>query len=433
MTKTTHGRWRNTDRSRDECFDVVVAGGGAAGTAASVAAARLGARTLLIERYGFLGGAATNSLVQSYCGFFSSGEQPIPTVGGIGRDVLERLVALGFDTNPVRSKSGNWIVLIDVEATKFVFDQLVAANSISIRLHTRLVDAGRDDRNISTVTLADHAGLYQVRASAFVDASGEASLAAFSGARMRKPAFPAVGVQPASLPMAIGGVPDDVTFDRTAMAALVREFNDANDEKIERSDGGPLMRLPFSGNRWWMVVDVETDGLTGTDLARAEMSARRKAWRFIEVLRHLAGFENAYIAATGPQLGIRESRRPLSRRDMTGLDARNGHRFPDGIARASWPMEIHDAPGRTRYLPIGGDGFFDISLAALESEDLGNLFFAGRVVGSDDEAYGSLRVMATSFATGQAAGVAAALQARDGIRAEGSAVRAELLVQDAIL
>ena len=139
--------------SQVERYDVVVAGGGAAGVAAAVGAARAGARTLLVERYGFLGGAATNALVLSYCGFFTPGEPPVRTIGGVGAELLAGLSALGFDIAPVRSKSGNWIVILDVEAVKLALDRLVLGAGVALHLHTRLVAVARRGSRIDAVKI----------------------------------------------------------------------------------------------------------------------------------------------------------------------------------------------------------------------------------------------------------------------------------------
>ena len=201
---------------------------------------------------------------------------------------------------------------------------------------------------------------------------------------------------------------------------------------IPRADGGVVMRLPFSDDIWWMTVDISTDGISGTDFTRAETTAREQAWRFMDVLRRHPGFENAHLAASGPQLGIRESRRPRAIVDVAGDDALHGRRHAQTIARASWPVEVHEAPGRQRFVPIGGEGFFDVPHESVMAQGVANLRLAGRVIGADAEAYGSVRVMGTAFATGQAAGVSAALFAADQASPY-DAVRAALLRQDAIL
>src|SRR5690606_22182182 len=191
---------------RVERYDVVVIGGGAGGLAVACGAARTGARTLLVERYGFMGGAATNAQVLAYCGFYLAGPKPIPSVAGIGRQVLNSLGKIGVDIAPIVSKSGYWIVMFDPEAAKLAFDRVAAANGVEVRLHSRLVSAQRDGGRIVSVDLLDHAGVTTIEASAFVDASGEANLAFAAGAELSLEGGPDAHVQPASLPIRIGGV-----------------------------------------------------------------------------------------------------------------------------------------------------------------------------------------------------------------------------------
>lgn len=414
-------------------YDVVVVGGGAAGLAAALGSARLGARTLLVERYGFLGGAATHSLVLTYCGFYVAGLQATRAIGGVGWELLQELQRLGVDSSPVRSKSGNWLVMLDVEAAKFAFDNLVAAPNLDLRFHTRLVSAKVAHGRIGTVCLVDHAGLHEIEAAAFVDASGEASLCAMAGASFSQPGGPGAHLQPASLPVHIGGIPPDVPIDREKLAEVTAQFNSVAQTPLHRTDGGVLVRLPVSNGVWWMGVDLTTGGLDGGDLAAAEMAARRQAWAFLPFLRQLPGFGKAFIMTTGPQLGIRETRRPRSICDVTGEDGRTGRRRDDGIGRGCWPMEVHEAPGKVAFVPIGGEGFFDIPYSAIQAEGLGNLRLAGRVMGADRQAYGSTRVMGTAFASGQAAGISAALEARNKSLPSASDVRKVLQDQDALV
>ncbi|MDM0116314.1 FAD-dependent oxidoreductase [Variovorax sp. J22R133] len=417
----------------NERYDVVVVGGGAAGVAAALGSARQGARTLLVERYGFLGGCATNSLVLTYCGFYVAGEQARRAIGGVGWELLLELERLGCDPAPVRSKSGNWLVMLDVEAVKFAFDNLISAPNLDLRFHTRMISAEVAQGRITSVRLADHAGLRDIEAGAFVDASGDASLSAFAGAPFSQPGGPGAHVQPASLPVHIGGVPPDVPIDREQLAAITARYNATAATPLARTDGGVLVRLPVSEGVWWMGVDLSTQGLHGSDLAAAEIAARRQAWDFLPCLRELPGFGKAHILTTGPQLGIRETRRPRSMGDVTAEDGREGRRRADGVGRGCWPMEVHEAPGRATFVPIGGEGFFDIPYAAIQAETLGNLRLAGRVTGADRQAYGSTRVMGTAFATGHAAGVSAALQCEQGSVPGAEAVRRVLAAQDAIV
>ncbi|MCW5655642.1 FAD-dependent oxidoreductase [Hydrogenophaga sp.] len=417
-----------------ESYDVVVVGAGAGGAAAAIAAARGGARTLLIERNAFMGGAATQSQVLAYCGFFVFGDMPVRMVRGIGQEVLEELALLGLFIEPWRARSGAWIVLLDVEATKLAFDRLLTRSQVDLLLHTQLVDARRSGDRLEAVVVADYRGLREIEARCFVDASGHACLSSFAGVPLSQDGSPGQFRQPASLPIRIGGVPEGVEVDRERLARLVQAHNLTGKPRITREDGGAMFRLPLTGDYWTMAVDLDTDGVSGPDLARAETQAREMAWHYVQVLRQHPGFERATLLASGPQLGIRESRRPRSRRDVTEADALAGRRDVTGIARAAWPMEMHEAPGRAKWVALGGDGFFDVPHDAIVAEGLSNLRLAGRVIGADTRAYASVRVMGTAFATGQAAGVSAAFTA-DGDGGQGLAqrVRRELDRQGALV
>lgn len=415
-----------------QTYDVVVVGAGAGGIAAAVGAARTGARTLLVERYGFMGGAATNAQVLAYCGFLARGEAARQVVRGVGQDLLFELRALGVDIAPIISKSGYWIIMLDPEATKLAFDRLAHRNAVDVRLHTRLVGAQVEDGRIRSVTLVDHSGATMVEAAAFVDASGEATLATLSGAPLSQPGGAEAHLQAASFPIRIGGVPQNVVLDRAVMAELIREHNRTAEMPILRDDGGVMSRLPLSRDMWWMAIDLETDGITGDSLTEVEFKARELAWRNLDVLRRHPGFEKAYLVSTGPQIGIRETRRPFSRADVTEQDVLEGRRHADGIARAAWPMEVHVAPGRARFVDIGGEGFFDVRAGAVEAAGISNLRLAGRVIGSDAKAYGSIRVMGTAFGTGHAAGVSAAL-AMQGAATDVGALRKALEGQGAVI
>ncbi len=419
-------------KARGGRYDVVVVGGGAAGMSAAVAATRMGAKVALIERYGFLGGAAANSLVLAYCGFFLKGPEPVFAVGGIGVELLAMLAKIGQDIAPIRSSSGNWIVMLDPEAVKLAFDQLTDMNGLETLLHSGVTAVSTKPSGIGAITVTDHAGSYGITAAAFVDASGEAALASHAGLEMTTDSRAGDHVQPASMPVRIGGVSAGVTFDREQMTQLIAEHNACSDVPIHRTDGGVMLRLPTSNDYWWMTIDLVTDGLSGASLGNAEREARRQAWRNLQLLRQMPGFENAFISATGPQIGIRETRRPHSRNDLTATALREGDRREDGIGRAAWPMEVHEAPGRAHFVDLGGDGFADIPMGAIQAVGADNLFLAGRVAGADAAAYGSLRVMGTAFVTGQAAGIAAALSASSA-SVSAYSVRKHLCFQNAII
>jgi FAD dependent oxidoreductase len=418
-----------------EHFDVVVIGGGSAGVAAASGAARCGARTLLVERYGFLGGAATASGVLAYCGLHLCGvETPVPAVHGVANDILQHLRGLGVDSPPRRSvATGNWVTPLNPEALKIALDRTAAQAGAEVTLHTTLIDVALNGDQIEAARLADHAGQRTVTAHAWIDASGDCNLAAMSRGTASTRFGDTHKTAPASYPVRISGIAADLELDRAAIQAAACSAEARFGRATLRQTGGFITRLPGTDDLWWLIVDLAADGLSGPDMSAAERDGREMVWRAVAALRaQVRGFERASIANTGPQLGIRETRHVASRDDLMEADAASGRQRADGIARASWPMEIHHAPGRTEYRPIGGAGFFHVPLGALQAAHVDNLWLAGRTVGADPAAFASVRVMGTAFATGHAAGVAAALQATDG-RDDPDGIIRQLRAQGALI
>ncbi len=396
-------------------YDVLVAGGGAGGVGAALGAARAGAKVLLVEKYGFLGGAATAAQVLAYCGFFQQGAEPVPAVAGAGSLVLDQLRRLGLKAAPHRSETtGNWIILLDPEAVKLALDRVLLDHGVKVLLHTRVAAVARTATALEAATLAGMDGRTRVAAEQFIDATGDANLSLVAGLECR------VGdgegrLQAASAPIRIGGLAPDLQIDRQAIIAALADYTAQGGAwPVLRGDGGIYTRVPGSTDLWWMIIDVEMPNLSSDSFTRAEQALRAAAQDYVGVLRdRVPGFERAYLIQTGPQIGIRESRHPPARYTLTGQDLLNGRKCQDGVARAAWPMESHDTPGRPIYRPIGGAGYAHVPLDALRAAKLDNLWLAGRAIGADAAAYASIRVMGTSFATGEAAGMAAALGRRD--------------------
>ncbi len=414
-------------------YDVVVVGGGAGGCAAAWGAARLGRKTLLIERYGFLGGAATAANVLAYCGFFPRRDTPETMVAGAGAELLERLAGLGMEIGLRQAPSGNWIIPIDGEAVKLAFDEMLAEAGVTVWLHATLTGVERTGQMLARLTVTDPAGGTTVTAGAVVDASGDAALAAMVGLA----ALPADGkpLQTASACVRLGGVETDLPRLKAglaeAIAAVLPTLRDPH--ATLRENGGFVSRIGTMPSVWWMGIDLRTDGLSAPDLAAAERAGRRAAWDVIAALRALhPDFAGISILTTGPQIGIRETRRPVAVAPVTAEDAATGRRLVDGVGRACWPVEIHDRPGQATFIDIGGDGFFDIPADALRLKGADNVWLAGRAMGSDRIAYGSIRVMGTAFASGHAAGIGAGLQA-GGLAPAPEAMRRALAQQGAIL
>ncbi len=186
-----------------EHYDVAVVGGGSAGVAAAVAAARCGAKTVLLEKAGCLGGASTMRNVLTYCGLYTLGEVPRQAVRGVADDVLRGLRRLDAVTPPQRHRGV--FVVFDPEAVKHVLDQLCAQAGVEVLLHAFVTDATRTDGRIAEIAYHDHAGRHALRAHAFVDTSGEGDLAHFAGASVRYGNDGAVNL--GTLGTRFGGIP----------------------------------------------------------------------------------------------------------------------------------------------------------------------------------------------------------------------------------
>lgn len=388
-------------------YDVIVCGGGAAGVGAAVGAAKAGAKVALVEKYGFLGGAATTSQVLAYCGIFQQGQEPVQAVSGVADELFVDLRSLGLSADAHCSETtGNWIVMLDTEILKLALDRLTRRYDIDVFLHTRCAAVARTGSRLEAVTLAGMDGRTQIIGESFVDASGDANLAMLSGMEYR------IGdndrhLQALTLPIRIGGVDREVELDRQALQRAIARYNENGRFPISRTNGGIIIRLPVSRDFWWMLVDLPLNDLSSRSFTTAEMNGREMAHEYLDVLRTLPGFESAYMVSTGPQVGVRETRHPQSRYEMTADDIVSGRLRDDGIARAAWPIELHAQAGKPTYTSVGGRGYAHVPYDSIRAKALDNLWYAGRVIGADDEAYGSVRVMGTAFATGEAAGVSA--------------------------
>jgi len=288
---------------KPECdYDVVVAGGGAGGVGAALGAAQAGARVLLVEKYGFLGGAATNSQVLAYCGFFQQGPDPIKAVGGAADLVLDELRKLGLDCEPFSSPTTlNWIILLEPEVVKLALDRVLAANGVEVLLHTRIAAATRTADKIQSVTLAGMDGRTRVSAETFVDATGDANLSLVAGVPCRTGDFEGK-LQAISAPIRIGGRDQSVPIDREAIIAAFKTYS--GDWPSARDDGGIFTIVPNTGEMWWMMFDHPMDDLSSDSFSRAERASREAAHDYAALLRaHVPGFQNAYVVQTGPQIG----------------------------------------------------------------------------------------------------------------------------------
>lgn len=392
--------------------DVFVAGGGSAGLAAAVAAARLGARTLLVERHGVLGGMASAALVHSICGLYrlgDGGSAPVMANGGFAAEFATRLLASGGATGPVRMGRVDVLLQRPAAFAQLADSLLRGTPGLEVRLHTEIVAAA------DTVRLGCRGMAEEVRARVFVDATGDGALAALRGApwemadagRLQRPAYI----------FALGGVPAEALADDARLRLAQRLARAVKAGRLP----GEALGAHFGGSgqdgEAFVTIDLaggpDFDPLDPACLTRLEMEGRELAGRLAEFLRAEAeGFHESYIAAWPSRAGVRESRRIVGRYRLESADLETGAQFPDQVAVAAWPMEMRETATGPRLRFPTGDQPCGIPLRALRARDDAALFMAGRCLSCSHEAQASLRVIGTCLATGEAAGLAAALQAQ---------------------
>ena len=410
-----------------------VVGGGPAGLGAALAAARLGARVCLLERHGFLGGNFTAASVGTVCGLYvSEGSGSFGYVTrGIAEEVAEGLKRAGAGLGPLPFKSTAVLLYVPWKA-KRLFDHLVTAeDDLDLLLHALVSDVITDGTRVEAVVVATKQGPRTVRASAFIDASGDADVVAFAGGATTL--GPPAQRQHASMQFVLQHADDSAITAIGGLGAAIEEHG----AHLPR-DGGALLPTGRPGEFLGAMTRVRAnDGgaIDATDLADltwGEIEGRRLAEEAAEFVRtHIPGFEAAFLADTASTLGVREGRRVEGRYVLTGADVTGLARFDDGVVAAAWPQEYHVEGRSTRYEHLPEGGWYQVPLRSLRPATLDNVWVAGRCISADHDALASVRVMAPSLAMGQAAGTAAVLD----LRGQGSSddVRGCLVEQGAFL
>jgi hypothetical protein len=394
-------------------YDVVVVGGGAAGLAAAVAAASDGARTALVERYGFLGGMATAGMVSTICGLYRTSQSgpPEPLNEGFPELFAQRLSAMPGCEKPSR-RGPTFVLPYSPFAFTCLADELTtAATDLDVYLHAYLVTVETGEGRIESLRIANWERTIELRAAAVVDTSGDAVVANRAGAATE--ISPVSERQLPSLVFALQQV-DTAALGTGARLALLRALVAAEREGLLPTGSSNLALRP-SPQPGEVICKLALGGIVnelseGRDLMTvAEQEGRKRALAVTEFLRTMPAFARAFVSHTAPQVGVRESRRVIGRYQLTREDVLSGRTFEDGVARASWPIElwVEGQLGATyEYLEDGQT--YDIPRRCLQARDFGNLFVAGRCMSATHEALGSARVIGTCLAMGEAVGVMAA-------------------------
>ncbi len=397
--------------------EVLVCGAGLAGIGAAVAAARGGARTMVIDRMGFAGGFFSAIIGSAFDGFVDerSGK---PVVGGIVFEMLERMGVVGKgeaaqrrynvngDLNFVEMHPERLVPRCDPERFKRAADAILLEAGVEILYHTQVADVVANRGRIDSVIVSNKAGLVAIQPRIVIDCTGDGDVAAWAGAPFDK----AESLQPMSLHFRIAFV--EPSFELTRQCARVlREAHQRGEMGLY---AGPYPAT-FSGrDLYFNATRFPGDNTDPADWTAAEIQGRRDAWKMFELWReHLEAFEDAYFMTSGPTAGGRESRRIVGDYVLNGDDVRQGRAQDDAVLLGAWRLDRHP-PDKPGYHDIPWTPPYGIPYRTLLPQGLDNLLVAGRCHSATSEALASSRVTATAMGMGQAAGTAAALVCNQG-------------------
>ncbi|MFC3798368.1 FAD-dependent oxidoreductase [Cohnella sp. GCM10012308] len=389
-------------------FDVIVAGGGPAGIGAAVASARSGARTLLLERYGFLGGMATAGLVVPHFDGHSN--------KGINAELIDRLSCLGGWGAP------GWKISFDPELFKHVSEAMVLESGASILYHSAVACPIVEDNRVCGVIVESKSGREAYLARTVVDTTGDGDVAARAGCRFEK-GRPEDGLmQPMTYMFRMGGV-DWVQHGAHDLFNLCqRAIEETGDDYRLPFDVPWAIHVPNPGEVVLQLTHVRgVDGTDAAELTRAEIEGRRQVLDVCRFLKsHVAEFAGSRLIETATQIGVRETRRIVGDYRISDDDVYDGVAFADGIADVTFPVDIHDPVDKSQPVSLvgtrrGKSGAYQIPYRALLPTDREQLLVAGRCISGSYTAHASYRVKGPCMAMGQAAGTAAALGVLNGI------------------
>ncbi len=403
--------------------DVLVVGGGPTGFAAAIAAARNGAKTLLIERYDFLGGMGPGGLVNIWniwarIIFKMKGEARPRDIEGIYKEVVDRLTKLGAAYRPVPEAL---TTIFDPETTKYVMDQMVMEAGVKLLLYTSASDAIVEGNKIKGVIVENKSGRQAILAKVVIDATGDGDIAARAGAPFEKGREKDGLLQPGSLMFRMGNV-NYARFEEylkqhpDGVKSLVEEAEKAG---INIPMGSEWIDIPSPINKSVVTIlatRARVDATSAESTTNAVIELRKQVQTVVSFLKkYVPGYEESFLIDTAPQIGIRETRRIMGEYVLTEEDERQGREFDDVIARLGIAgIDIHDPNGKGFLSFAVVPKPFDIPYRCLLPKKVDNLLVGGRCISVTHKALGATRSQHKCMALGQAAGTAAALAVKHG-------------------
>jgi hypothetical protein len=399
-------------------YEIVVVGGGPAGIAAAAVAAMHGRKTLLIERYGFLGGMGTAAGVTNFFGLFANIRGEIrQVVHGITGELLTRIARIGGLNPPHLVKGKTKAQSYDIPAYKWAADELLAAKGVDVLFHALAADVVMNpDGTIHALLVETKSGRLAVLATVFIDCSGDGDLAAWAGAPFESGDVAGNTLYPTMM-FRVNGV--DATAAGEAWKSIHWRMEAAARRGVSLPGTHAILRPQRNPIEWRVCVtkvrNADGDAVSGTnaeELSAGEIEGRRQVFEFFEFLRReVPGFADAYVVDIPTQLGIRETRRIVGQYQLSANDVISCATFGDRVGVNGMPLDNHIA-GNVRWAWREGDtgrGFFDFPYRMMLPRNVRNLLVAGRCSSTTHEGQSAARTSGACFVLGQAAGSAAHL------------------------
>jgi hypothetical protein len=421
----------------EDDYDVLVAGGGPAGSAAAICAARLGAKVLLVEATGCLGGMGTSGLVSTF-GPISDGERML--VGGFMRELvlsMHRRQCLGPHVVPefLHSQLNRWVPFMP-EALKRLLDEMAQAAGVEVRFFTRVIDAEAKDRRIEGALISNLEGCRFIRAKTFIDATGDAALSDLAGAHCKVILRDIDAVAPSTLCSLFAGMNWDhpaygddwrgidkvKAFSKKQLHQAIADGHFSQPDRFmpgmnkigkhaAQLNGGHIFNL---------------NGLSVRSLSDGMMAGRRLAVEYLEFFRkYVPGCAELELVTTAPVMGVRDSRRIVGEFELTIEDFKSARQFPDQVAVYNRPTDVHPTDTSEKeyqrflhdfegFHGLGEGDCLGIPYGILVPKGWSNLWVAGRCHSSDTKVHGSIRAQSAAYMMGQAAATAAVQSIRTG-------------------
>ena len=390
--------------------DVVVVGSGSAGTTAAIAAARNGAKTVLVERFGFLGGTSTQVL-DTFYGFYTPGSAAYKVVGGIPDDVVAALKSYQAAFERPNSFGAGTGITYDPSILKIVWETLALQAGVQLLYHSFCTDVVMEGSRVSGVIVDGKRGLLKINAQVVIDCSGDADVCHWAGAPYEK----AGEIDPAqTLTTTFRMVNVDThraqAFGKKAMWQKMEEAANSGKYRLPRREGSWHITTQTGVIHTIMTRVADIDGTDPVALTEAEIDGRRQALEYSRFLRDcVPGYENASLSWMSHPIGVRETRRVYGEYRLTREDCLAGKKFQDAVGACGAPIEDHHAGKDTAWVYLPDGMTYDIPYRTLIPQKVTGLLVAGRCFSATHDAHASCRSMAQTMTMGQAVGTAAAL------------------------